>query len=355
MVSNFRVEKGYDTSFTPDINSYALPVAITWTLTAGEDEIVFTGGFGPGLDATDYFTAESVVEITSNEDPASLPPRQFYITEVETDRIVFANSESSSYVKTSLTGDGGGIVRRWDITFLFGSDKCGLSNFSIESNEAIAAPTYAYLPNKKTVEVHGNANTIGEGENSTPTLYQPLIIASSAGNYCGGLKVSSAYNAPNHPLAFTDAGPRWHANYREPIWDEASESQVFLPGRGVGSSSNASRDLLFHQIEDNDLGLSGEMVWCYLLTDSSVGWQLRPLRKNAVDTNYTIRVYATEATTLSLNGGQGSSNTHSPGSAGWFTYTGTLDGPTQMQSDGHSAFIQVGGSNLYVAKVTVTQ
>jgi hypothetical protein len=362
-ISNMRIEKGYDATFSPPIGPYALPAAITWTIATGANAIVFTGGFTSGRDATDYFRPYSVVQVTAPQDPASLPPRLFYINEVQSDRIIFENHDSHCYINTNLSGIGTAVVRRWDVEFIFGGDKNTINGYSVETNEEIAAPTYAYVPSKKTVEIDGNVNTIGTAENNNPTINQPLIIATSAGNLAGGLKVGSGYNAPNHPLAFTDEGPPFHPNWREPIYDVATERQIFLPGRGVGTHSNNSRNLRFHRILDSSLGLAGEYVWCYYLFDDPTaswqrGWRLRPLRRAITATRYTARVYASQATTFGMTGGLLGFNNHVLPAAGWYTIDENNQygadpylAANRMENDAHSPLLYATGEFVYVAKV----
>ncbi len=357
MVSDFRGEHGYDLVFNPNIGDYALPAAVIWEIAAAADEIVFTGGFETGYDATNYFFPNMLVQAEADEDVGTfLPPRKFYITEVETDRIVFKNSASTSYVKTELNGLGTELTRLFDVNAVFSGENWSVNGYSLANNEDDGAQ-WAVVPSKKTCEIAGNATGVGAGQNADPTAYQPLIIASSAGNLSGGVKVGSRYNNPDHPLAFFDEGPDFHANWRAPIWDEAGERQIFLPGRGVGTADNNSRDLLFRKITDSEIGRD---VWVYRLSDSSAGWVLRPIRKTNIAARYVIRCYASEAATISVYGGEGAVNTHSL-STGWHTITGTSHGTDailsvgQMLADGQSTFIQLSGANVYVAKVTVTQ
>lgn len=360
MITNLRTEMGYDSGLNPNAGNYALPSTISWSITAGTDEIVLSG-FETGYDATNYFFPFMYVSLTSNEDLASLPPRMFYIVEVQSDRIVFANSTAQSYVGTSLTGSGDDLYRMFDTGLILVGDRCSVSNHSIGFNNS-AGCNLAFVPGNKIVEVNGNAEGIFSGEFSNPVAYNPRIIATNAGiqGVWGGIKFGSKHNAGDHPLSYFDEGHEYTANFRPPIYDETAEAQVFFPGRGVSSSDNAARNLLFHKIEDTSLG-SGTYIWCYLLSDSTVGWQLRPIRKAATSARYKIRCYATTSATLNVYGGKGSANTHSL-TTGWNTVTGTshgtdaiLNGSTQMQSDGISAFIQLGGNNIYVAKAIVTQ
>jgi hypothetical protein len=355
MITDLRGEMGYNDSFTPDIGNIALPAAVTWDIQIGADEIVFDN-FPGAMDATNYFRPNSIVKITPDEEAATtVPPRYLYITEVASDRITFANSTGSSYVHILLSGDGEAIERVWGIPLVVVGDRCSVSGWSLEVNESTAIPVWAFVPLKKTVEISGNANTTLIAETLTPTNYAPIIVASSAGTegLWGGVKVGTRHNAPYHPLACFDEGPEYHANYRNAMWDEAGNRQVFLPGRGVGSADDCSRDLRFRLVEDT---AQGKYVWCYLLSDAvGVGWVMRKIRRAGVTVDYQIWGYASQATTLNLFGGAGGLSSHSPAGAGWFYYTGTLDGATQMLADAHGAYIQASGDFLSISKVVVTQ
>jgi hypothetical protein len=360
-VSSLRAEVGYNSTFTPDIGPYALPAGITWDIAVGDNEIIFDG-FEDGYDATDYFRRGFILELEATEEVGStIPPRQLCVLDVTETSVVFYNHASSSYVGTALSGDGTQLTRLFGICLVMIGDRCSLNGFTMESNETTNIPIYAFVPGKKTVEVVGNSATIGQSETATPTAYAPIVIASSAGgvdSQWGGLKVISRHNAPNHPSVYYDEGPAFAQNYRGPIWDEATESQIFLPGRGVGASTNVGRDLKFRKIADSELGID---VWVYLLTDApTIGWELRPIRKNNVAADYVIRCYASQNTTLTVNGGEGSDNEH-PLTTGWHTISGASHGDTatlavgQMLADGHGPKITLGGAFISVAKVTVTQ
>ena len=143
-----------------------------------------------------------------------------------------------------------------------------------------------------------------------------------------------------------------NGTYRGPIWDEAGEKQIFLPGRGVGTHNNNARNLLFRKVTDDELGKG---VWVYLLSDHADGWKLRPILRTGVTVNYTIRWYASEAATLTVTGGAGTSDTHNAVAEGWQTDTGALDGAADFLADSHGLFIKLSGANISVAKATVTQ
>jgi hypothetical protein len=364
LISALRGEMGYNSSelFDPDIGNIPLPVAITWSIQIAADELIFDDETFPGvMDATNYFRPHSIVKITPTQEAGStVPPRYLYITEVAADRLTFTNSTGSSYVQLVLSGTGTDIERVWGIPLVVVGDRSSVNGFSLEINESTEIPVWAFVPSKKLVEINGCANTVGANEQDFPTTYQPLIVASSAGtqNLWGGVKINSRYNAPDHPLSCFDEGPEYTPNWRGPIWDEAGERQIFMPGRGIGTSNNVSRLLRFRRVEDTELGID---VWVYLLSDSAiVGWEMRPLRKNNVAARYVVRCYASEATTLSVYGGEGSANEH-PLTEGWHTVTGTSHGDDailatgQLLADGTGPFIALGGLHISVAKVTVTQ
>ncbi len=354
LVSDLRAEVGYNASFTPDLGAYALPAAITWTLAAGDDEIIFTGGFHAGFDATRYFRRGHIFYLSSTQEAATnIPPRKLCVYDVSAGAVKFYNHDTCSYIQSPLSGNGSHISRQYGMPLVMIGDRCALNGLSLETNVTTPLPIYAFVPGKKTVEVTGNANTTGLAESTTPENYAPVICASSAGDEgaWGGLKVASRYNAPNHPAAYFDEGPPFHANYRGPILYEGGSRQVFMPGRGVGAADNVGRDLLYRQINDPAVGL----VWCYTLADSASGWVLRPITYAGVTATCRVRYYASAATTLVLFGGQGAQSTQAIAGAGWGTATLTVDGATQMLADAHGANIIVGGANLSIARVVVTQ
>jgi hypothetical protein len=354
MISNFRAEIGYNAGFTPDLNKYGLPSEVQWDIAAEQGQITLSN-FPSGFDATNYFFPGMVIRITPAQD---VPPRELFITAVTASAITFKNASSLSYTEIALSGNGT-TIERLVSPLVFVGDRCSVHGYSCGVNETTQIPIYIFVPEKKTVEITGGAETIGSAEFANPTAYAPLIVANCAGaqGIWGGLKCGSRYNAPNHPLAYFEYSPRYAANYKEPHLSPDGMSQTFLPGQGVGSSNNAARQLVFRKRNDATLG---EDAWVYRISDSNVGWQCRPMRILAdVDgtldkVNYKIRCYTTGATTLSVYGGAGLAIPHSILGAGWHTVSGQLDIATQVSPDGQGYFAQIGGANIEVASAVFT-
>jgi hypothetical protein len=101
----------------------------------------------------------------------------------------------------------------------------------------------------------------------------------------------------------------------------------------------------------------GPPVACYRPSDAgTTGWELRRLRRSAVETSYRIRAYApTGAPVLRVEGGAG--NNDHPLSAGWQTIESRLP-KSNMADDARGPFLrltQVGATALYVSWVEVDQ
>jgi hypothetical protein len=341
-VGKIRMETGYS-DLVVDAGLFALPAAVTWTITAGDDQIIFDDWTG-GFDATDYFDVRSVIRV--QPDDAAEPYRDLLIDEVEANAITFRNASSLSYIHRTITGIGTDITRYYPQSVVVAGPRVEVTSPSLGINTATADLPHLWIV-PSTVPVKMFANCESKGPSNIDPI--PVVVASCAG-VANGLQAGVDYfgsnDCPNHPLVNrAGLGPGFDGDWREEIFDEATSAQIFMPGRGVSSSNNVARDLMFYPITRD-----GRTVWCYRPEDAAIGWEIFT-RRSTVDTVWTVHCYAPAGTeTLSLFGGAGSPDT-SALSAGWNVKTGTLTATTQMLGNA----IRIGGLDYFVHKVIIQQ
>lgn len=329
------------------VGPYALPSDVEWGIPVNSSTVDFTFPVGWGFDCTDYFEPRMVIRVNPSE--ADEPDRFLYVTGVAQNSVTFANSTSLSYVSRDLTGNGAGVTRFFGTGCIVHGDRAAVLAPSLGLNEDTDDLPIAFIvPQRRPIRFGANIETSGKDPDDASNL--PVVVASSAGiqwDLHAGVDWLGSNDPPNHPLVnLGGVGPKFDGSVREAVFDPFSETQLFLPGRGVSSGSNCSRDLTFHQIDDSSMN---QKVWCYRLSDSTVGWQVRKLRKSGKAANYRIRVYVPSGTpTLNVKAG-GTWNTHTL-TTDWQTLSGSL---TDAQVAGD--LIQFDGSGIYVAWVQVNQ
>lgn len=340
-----RTESGYN--LPAPIGPYSLPSDIEWNIAVNGSTVDFTFPGGWGYDCTDYFEPRSVIRVRPEQ--SGEPERFLYITSVSANSITFARSTSLCHVNRAIGGDGADVTRFFGTGCIVDGDRASLMQPSLGINEDKDDLPIAFIvPNLRPIRFGANIETSGPDPDDPTNL--PVVVASCAGTQWtlnSGVDWLGSSDPPNHPLVnLGGVGPKYDPNVREPIFDPFSRKQLFVPGRGVGTQNNCSKHLTFHKVNDSEIG---QDVWCYRLSDSTAGWQIRTLRKPDRAANYTLRAYVPTGTpTLNVKAG-GTWNTHSL-SAGWQTISGSLT-DAQVTSD----YIQFDGAGIYLAWVQADQ
>jgi hypothetical protein len=346
-----RSEFGYNavgSLVTVPVGPYELPSDVDWAIPVGSATVNFTFPGGWGFDCTDYFEPRMVIRVNPVE--ADEPDRFLYVRSVSQNSVTFANSTSLSYVSRALSGDGAGVTRFFGTGCIVDGDRASVMSPSLGLNEDTNDLPIAFIvPHRRPIRFGANIETSGKDPDDASNL--PVVVASSAGDQHdlhAGVDWLGSNDPPNHPLVnLGGVGPKFDANVREPVFDPFSETQLFLPGRGVGEPNDCARDLTFHKINDSSIN---QDVWCYRTTDASVGWELRNIRKSGAAVNYKIRAYVSSGTpTLIVWGGASPQGQHAL-APGWQTICGEL---TAAQVTGD--VIAIGGTGIYVAWVQLNQ
>jgi hypothetical protein len=347
-----RSEFGYNSAgslATVPVGPYELPSDVDWAIPAGSATVNFTFPGGWGFDCTDYFEPRMVIRVNPIE--ADEPDRFLYVRSVSTNSVTFANSTSISYVSRALSGDGAGVTRFFGTGCIADGDRAAVLEPSLGLNEDTDDLPIAFIvPQRRPIRFGANIETSGPDPDDASNL--PVVVASSAGvqfSLHAGVDWLGSNDPPNHPLVnLGGVGPKYDPNVREAVFDPFSETQLFLPGRGVAAANNCARDLTFHKINDSSIK---QDVWCYRTTDApSVGWQLRNLRKEDQPVRGKVRAFVASGTpNLNVYGGEGFA-TQVPLVSGWQTECFELD-DTQVDGD----VISIGGPGIYVAWVQLNQ
>lgn len=338
--------------------NYDMPTTAKWTVTAGQDVVTFNE-WGGAYDALDYFEPYCVYRFTpqttqtSNTTNTAEPPLEMLCTAVSANTVTFAGGAHKNYVARTIVGNGGAVERLFGVPAVTYGERSELVSVNTGVNDSLDLPYLAVAVGVTPTRIAGNSNGRGDDADNPQ---ETLIMARCGGvieKMHGGVDLIGSAGWSAHPLVNAGGiGPRFERRFREPIWDAATRKQIYTPGRGATSISSCAAEGTYHWLTEED----GRSVPAIRLSDCTTngGWRLPSLRRSDVETDITVRCYASTGTpTLTAEGGGTGSQT-SVLATGWNTVTLTLTA-ANMAPDGNGDFVRLSGSNIYFTEAVVCQ
>lgn len=354
-VLDLRSETNVGTFPVPPGN-YDMPTTAKWTVTAGQSVVTFNE-WGGAYDATDYFEPFCVYRFTpqttqtSNTTNTAEPPLELLCTAVAANTVTFANGANKNYVARTIVGNGGAVERLFGVPLIVYGERADIGILNTGVNDSLDLPYAAVAVGVAPVRIAGNSNGRGDDADNPQ---ETLIIARCGGvieTLHGGVDLMGSAGWSAHPLVNAGGvGPRFERRYREPLWEAGK--QIYNCGRGVTSVNSCAAEGTYHWLTEED----GRRVPAIRLSDceTNTGWRLPSLRRSGVETDVTVRCYASTGTpTLTAYGGGTGSQT-SVLATGWNTVALTMTAGN-MAPDGNGDFIRLSGSNIYFTEATVDQ
>lgn len=353
MISNWRSEVGYDDVFAPDIDQYALPASVTWSISAGATTMSLAN-LPAGATLARYFRRGMAIQATPTQaSESSVPFYRFIVSDVGSTTLSLAFATDVCYVPRAISGTGNGLLRQAGIGMVLIGDRITVHGYSCGSNEERRLPMFAAVPGAGSMEITGCCETLNPGESTDPTLFEPWIVGHCAGHtYQGRIRMGSRFRMPDHPNVGLE-GVAYKGSYVEALWDEISETQLYVPGRGTHATSAFSRSFTYRRLSDPAVNANR---WVWKLSDFTGNYlQLVGLKYPGRAINYSIYVYAASSTNMTVNG-EGAAYDTKALSAGWQSIAGSLSSANMSSV----ARLNLGAANsteaakIHVARVKVT-